>query len=230
MKKLLSLLSVFLCFSVLYAQNNEIGNKSSIQNIQDIVLKKGNRISSESSKTDYLGSVYLFPSWDGQFTVIDKNQATFKLYNLNYNLKNLTLETALSKDSVFQYDTENIDYVIHASNKYKFFKDDLMNGMFLEIVNKGKVKVYKGYEVYIKKGDFNPLTQERMQNDSYLQKYNYYFYINGKYEKVKINKSSILNYLNDKKDVVKDFVTKFDLSYTEDKDIKSIFNYYLSLN
>lgn len=222
------LLSVFLCFSILYAQNNEISSKSSIQNIQDIVLKRGNWVTTEFSKTD--GSVYLFPIWDGQFTIIDKSKVSYKLYNLNYNIKNLTLETSLSKDSVFQYDTENIDYVINTSNKYKFFKDDVMNGMFLEIVNKDKVKVYKGYDVYIKKGDFNPLTQERMQNDSYHQNYNYYFFTNGKYEKVKLNKSTVLNYLKDKKDLVKDYVAKYNMSFTNDNDIKSIFNYYLTLN
>ena len=65
------------------------------------------------------GSVYLFPNFNGQYTVITKKGDSRKLFNLNYNLKTQTLESSISKDSIFQYDLDQFDYIIALNKKYK---------------------------------------------------------------------------------------------------------------
>jgi hypothetical protein len=231
MKKNIVLCMMLFSALFVFSQNDVLENKANLQNLKETNLHiSGVWIPGKPLENIVNGSVYLFPNWIGQYTVIDKNGVSNKLYNLNYNIKNNALESAISKDSVFQYDIDKIDYVLNANNKFKFFDDETMKGLFLEVVSSDKIKVYKGYKIFIEEGSFNPLTQEKMQNDSYKQSFSFYFFTNGKYEKVKLNKSTVLNYLKDKKDFVKDYVTKYDMSFTNDNDIKSIFNYYLTLN
>jgi hypothetical protein len=175
------------------------------------------------------GSLYLFPSWNGMYKVVTKNGDTHQLFNLNYNLKSLKLESVVSKDSIFQYDLLNLDYIVNNNKTYKAISEGGLNGLFFEVFNGDKVKLYKKFYIVVQEGVINPLTQVMMSESKYVQKTSYYFWNKGEYIETKLSKSNVLKILGDKKDVIKEFASKNNLSYSSDEDLKIVLNHYSSL-
>jgi hypothetical protein len=68
-----------------------------------------------------------------------------------------------------------------------------------------------------------------MEENTYVQMYTYYVFANGKYEKIKLGKKSIMKYLSDKEDLIKEYVSKNKLTYTTDSDVSKILNHYYLL-
>jgi hypothetical protein len=179
--------------------------------------------------TSVEGSVYLFPSWQGLFKIVSKDGVVSKIYNLNYNLKNNTLETEFSKDSVFQYDSKNISYILNSNKKYKFIKDGDLNGLYFEIYDGSKIKLFKEFKISILKGVVNPLTQVKDSKDKYVQSFNYFIFKENQYKKINPSKGTVLKLLEDKKDLVKKYVADNKLSYESDENLNKILMYYESL-
>ena len=172
------------------------------------------------------GSVYLFPNFNGQFTVITKKGDSRNLFNLNYNLKTQTLESFISKDSVFQYDLDQFDYIISSNKKYKVLNEAQLKGLVLEIFDCQKVKLYNEIHIEIEKGVLNPMTQTMISEDKFVQVFTYYLVLNGTQVKIKLSKSDILKQLIDKKDALKEFASKNDLSFSKEEDVNKILKYY----
>lgn len=175
------------------------------------------------------GSVYLFPSWDGFFKIVSKEGLVSKISNLNYNLKSNTLESKFSKDSVFQFDRKNISYILNSNKKYKFINDGDLNGLFFEIYDGSKIKLFKEFKISILKGVVNPLTEVKDSKDKYVQSFNYFIFKENQYKKINPSKGTVLKLLEDKKDSVKKYVTDNKLSYENDENLNKILIYYESL-
>ena len=175
------------------------------------------------------GEIHLFPNWNGQYTVVTKKGDSRQLFNLNYNLQTKALESFISKDSVFQYDIDQFDYVIASNKKYKVLNDSQLNGLVQEIFNGQKVKLFNEIRLGIEQGVLNPMTQTMISEDKYVKVYNYYLFINNKYTKIKLSKSDILKQLIDKKDTLKEFASKNDLSFSKEEDVNLILKHYDSL-
>lgn len=223
------LFSFFLLSSYLTFSQNTVESRNTMESLNTTTYSDGIWVPAKPVNNFIKGSVYLFPNWIGQYKVIDKNGVTTNLFNLNYNIKGQTLESTISNDSVFQYDIDKIDYVLYSNNKYKVLENDVMKGLYLEIIDNNKVKLYKGYSVTVVSGNLNPLTQEKISDDSYEQNSHYYVYINAKYEKIKPSKKSMLKLLNDKSAEIKEYLSKHTVSFTNDQDLKALLNYYSTL-
>ncbi|MET0760270.1 MAG: hypothetical protein ABWZ56_07610 [Flavobacterium sp.] len=226
MKKI-NLLSLLLFFSVsVFSQGENAAYKAALNATDNGLTSGGSWIPGKSLDKIVEGSLYLFSNWNGQYEVITTGGDSRKIFNLNYNIKTQKIESFISRDSVFEYDLNQFDYVIKANKKYKVINDAQLNGLFLEVFNGKKLKLFRESKIVVEEGTFNPLTQEKLTEDKYVQAYVYYFLTEGKYEKTKLGKKGILKYLKDKEDLVKDFVSKNNLTYTSDGDVSKILNYY----
>lgn len=230
MKTKITILAILLSVSNILSQEI-LESRNTLDKLQnsDALRTTGVWIPAKPIDNSIAGSTYLFPNWNGMFKVVLKTGESRQLFNLNYNIKRKTIESTVSKDSVFQYDIDKIDLVIQANKKYKVITDNELNGMFLEIYDSEKIKLYKEYFITVVEGVFNPMTQEKTEQDRFVQNFKYQLFINEKFEKVKLNKSDILNKLKDKKDEVKDFVSKNNLSFNSEEDISKILNFYNTL-
>lgn len=230
MKYIIILITLFVNHTLTFSQNT-VESRNTMETLNTTTYSDGIWVPAKPVNNFIKGSVYLFPNWIGTFKVVTTNGDTTNLFNLNYNIKNQTIESSISKDSVFQYDSDKIDCIFYSNAKYKVFNSENMKGLFLEIINNEKVKVYKGYSITVETGSLNPLTQEKLSDDNYVQNFEYYFFVNGKFEKLKLSKKTILNLVKDKEKEkeVKDYTSKNNLSYTDDKDVKNILAFYSTL-
>lgn len=223
----LSLFSTFQTFS----QTSESKNTASNFNIgfQGNINTSGIWVPGTYKQNYIEGSVYLFPNFVGQYSVISKNGDSKQLFNLNFNLITKSLESSISKDSVFQYNIEQFDYVINSNNKYKVILEEGNNGLSLELYNSPQIQFYKNISLFIEKGVVNPMTQTMISEDKYVQIFTYYLVIKNNKVKVKLNKSDFLKQLSDKKDLIKQFVSLNDLSFSNEEHLKKILKHYESL-
>lgn len=228
MNKTQILLTLVLFTHFCFAQDN-VESRGSLSDLNSFTTSTGAWIPAKPNKNIILGSTYLFSNWVGQYKVASTSGQIATLFNLNYNIKEQTLEASMSNDSVFQYDIEKIDYILHGKNKYKVLDNGEIKGLFMEIISSEKIKVYKGYSIEIIEGSLNPLTQEKISEDTYQQSIQYYYVQNEKYQKFKPSKKSILKLLNDKSVEMKDYFSKHNFDFDNDQDLKTLFNYYNTL-
>lgn len=226
MKVNLFLSLIFFYSLTVFSQEENYAYKAALSSRDNALSSGGTWIPGKSMNKIVEGSLYLFSNWNGQYDVITKNGDSRKIFNLNYNIKTQKIESFISKDSVFEYDLNQFDYVIKSDKKYKVINDAQLNGLFFEVFNGKKLKLFRESKIVVEEGTFNPLTQEKLTEDKYVQAYSYYFHFDGKYEKTKLGKKGILKYLKDKEDLIKDFVAKNRLTYTSDEDVSKILNYY----
>jgi hypothetical protein len=220
------LLSLFTIAS--FSQNNDNFKAALFTYNHD--LQGGGAFLPGAVLNDYIkGEIHLFPNWNGQFTITTKKGESRQLFNLNYNLKTKSLESFISKDSVFQYDINQFDYVITSNKKYKVLNDSLLNGLVQEIFDGQKVKIFKEIRIEVEQGVLNPMTQTMISEDKFVQVFTYYLFLNNKYKKIKLSKSDILKQLIDKKDALKEFASKNDLSFSKEDDVNKILKHYDSL-
>ena len=228
MKIIIFALSLLLITISSFSQNNDTFKAA--LNTNNRYLQGGGAFLPGVVLNNYIkGETHLFPNWNGQFTVITKNGDRRQLFNLNYNLKTKTLESFISKDTVFQYDLDQFDYVITSNKKYKVLNESLLKGLVLEIFDGQKVKLYNEIHIEVEKGVVNPMTQTMISEDKFVQVFTYYLFLNGTQVKIKLSKSDILKQLIDKKDALKEFASKNDLSFSKEDDVNKILKHYDSL-
>jgi hypothetical protein len=186
-------------------------------------------IPSVSVENSVKGTVYLFSNFTGVYNVISKKGDSFNLSSLNYNIKTNSLETFVSKDSVFQYDLNQIDYVVNKNNKYKVNSSGNLKGLSLEVYNTDKIQFFKTCKVVTEKAVINPMTNAVISAAEYTHVFSYYLYIKGIEVKIKLNKKDVLDALKDKKNPVKDYVELNNLNYTNIDDVCKILKYYESI-
>lgn len=234
MKKLTAYFSLFalLTLNSFFAQGgtNYLENRASLQNFTNAStsLAGGWILAKEVDKT-ITGSIYLFPSWIGRYKVTNNEGFSAKLFNLNYNILTNTLEVKIANDSVYQFDNKKINYVNYANKNYKFLENPDVNGMVLEIYKGNNLNLYKKTNLKVQEGSFNPMTQEKTERDKYIQVEVYYSDVKGKFEKIKLSKSAILNLVKDKDKKIKEFVKANKLDYSNEIDVAQILKHYESL-
>ncbi|CAN1532464.1 hypothetical protein MCEGE10_01444 [Flavobacteriaceae bacterium] len=231
MKNLFLALFVFFITFQSFSQATDTKENSANFNtgFQGNINTSGMWVPSSSKNNSITGSVYLFPNFTGQFTVVTKKGDSRQLFNLNYNLKTKTLESFISKDSVFQYDLDQFDYVIASNKKYKIINEPQLKGLVLEIFNGQKLKLFNEINIEVQNGVLNPMTQTMINEDKYIRISSYYLFLNGNQVKIKLSKSDILKQLIDKKDLLKEFASKNDLSFSKEDDVNKILKHYDSL-
>jgi hypothetical protein len=231
MKKLVLLVTLF-SISLSFSQSADINQSSGGDyntTFSGDYNKGGMWIPGGIKKNEITGSSYLFSNWNGNYFINTVNGQQRQLFNLNYNIRSKKIESFISKDSVFQYDLSQFDFITKNNIKYKVINNGQLQGLFQEVAIGSKLSIYKEATVSIQEAVTNPLTQQAIGDDVYIIKYVYHFYSNGNYVTKKLNKKNILEFSNDKKELVKEFASANNLDFSKDDDVNKILTYYNSL-
>lgn len=170
------------------------------------------------------GSKHLFASWDGNYIIQSLKGMRYNLNSLNYNLESKKLESLLSKDSIFELRTNQIDYILANSKRYKVINEELYQEM-----NNGKFKIYKQFSIKIQDAFINPMTKSESGAPQYIQVPHYFYFKNDILVPFKLKKKEVLTMLKDKEAQVKAYADEKDFSFSEESDVVKIVNFYNTL-
>ena len=176
-----------------------------------------------------VGNIYVFENWNNKCTIAIGAEA-FKLKNINLNMKTNRFEAQVGKDSMFAFNTSNIDYIYISNRKFKsFYMPQINKNRNFEIIYDGNdLKVLKGFEVGVKYNEPDPLMVKK-NVDNYFTTHTYYIKKGEDVTEIKLKKKAILSLFNDKTDLVSKYVKENNLSYKSEKDLNKMFIYYDSL-
>jgi len=178
---------------------------------------------------DIIGNIYVFENWNNSCN-IKIGDKVYKLKNINLNMKSDQFEAKVGKDSMFAFNTSNIDYIIIKNRKFKsFYVPEKEKNRNFELIYDGiDIKLLKEYEVGIKYNDPDPLMVKE-NVDNYFTTITYYIRKGEDIKQIKLKKKDIRNLFDSKASVVDKFVKENKLSYKKEKDLNKIFIYYASL-
>lgn len=104
--------------------------------------------------------------------------------------------------------------------------DNMNEKDFYLILSSGKIKLLKSLRktIYVDKDIFSAEVRKE-----YRLNEDYYFFIKDKMERIKKEKSYLLDFMKDKNDKIEEFVQKNKISFKSMDDIKKLADYYNSL-
>ena len=212
---------LFLISFSFFAQDKEkfdFNNSTTVSDIHGDMNKNGSWIVSRPTDKVTEGSVFLFSTWNNSYVIESVQGNSFSINNLNYNIETTEIESKFSKDSIFQFNKADISFIHVNNRKYKILNNELYEVLFLG----NKCSLFKNFKISTRKGVFNPLTQVTSA-DVYMRKSEYFYMNNGGLMEFKLKKKDILNIMSDIQNDVNTFVSKNNLSYSEEEDIVKIF-------
>lgn len=229
-------LIVFLVFFTYFSNAQDAVRSEGSSEAKDIgrdIASNGVWIKSNDNLTEIKGSQYLFDSWFNDAKLyIDKK--VYHVMNFNFNVMNQRFEAKISEDSVLIMNTGNISRIVIRDKIFdKFVLEDNASNPLFEVIGRFDNSILlKKYDLIIKEGSFNPMTQKMIRPSEYIIKEMYFVSdLDGtNVKKTKLKKSTILELFDEnKQDKVKEYADENHLSFKEENDVQRIFQYTNSL-
>lgn len=187
-------------------------------------LRVNNTSLANPNSSEIQGTKYLFDKWDGNYIIQSIQGIRYNLNSLNYNLESKKLESLLTKDSIFELRSSQVDLILANNKKYKVINEELYQEL-----NTGKFKIYKQFNVKVQDAFVNPMTKTESSPAQYIQVGKYFYFKNDVLVPLKLNKKEVLTMLKDKETEIKKFASEKDFSFSDEADVVKIVNYYNTL-
>lgn len=230
------ILIVFLVFFTYFSNAQDSAYSEDYSGENDIrrnIVSNGVWIKNKDLLTDIKGSLYLYDSWlNNAKLYIDKK--VYNIMSFNFNVMNQRFEAKFSEDSVLIMNTGNIDRIVIRDKIFdKFDLEDNTSNPFFEVIGRfDKSILLKKYNLFIKEGSLNPMTQKMIRPSQYI--INEIYFVSNldgtNVNEIKLKKSTILDLFDkNKQDKVKEYADENHLNFKEEKDVQRIFLYTNSL-
>jgi len=232
MKNYIFIYLFFGIFSSVGAQNTGgvIGVTNDLNQYLNPMQSEGLYVSIKKSDQTRDESQYLFKENEGDFQIFFNQNKGFSMKNMNYNINSNTLESIVSKDSIFEFDNDKIDFIKHSSKKYKFYNFNNSSQLYQELLVSEKIIFLKGFKLIHKDAFINPMTNALISEakNEIIEKY--YCKISDKeFSQFDLKKKSVLILMGNKSSQIAKYVSESNLSYSLENDVIKIFNYYNTL-
>ena len=138
------------------------------------------------------GSIYLFDTWKNYPVVVkSKDNKTFTLDNVNFNLRTNRLVTKISQDSIFVLNMKSIETVNIQGKVFKKVDTEIGSRIFEVIYESDKVSLLNFHSVKLVEGSVNPMLSRK--TDKLVHKQEYYALNDKGITQFNLKKKSILN-------------------------------------
>ena len=138
------------------------------------------------------GSIYLFDTWKNYPVVVkSKDNKTFTLDNVNFNLRTNRLVTKISQDSIFVLNMKSIETVNIQGKVFKKVDTEIGSRVFEVIYESDKVSLLNFHSVKLVEGSVNPMLSRK--TDKLVHKQEYYALNDKGITQFNLKKKSILN-------------------------------------
>lgn len=158
------------------------------------------------------GSIYLYDTWKNYPVFVkSKDNKTFTLNNVNFNLKTNRLVTKISEDSIFVLNMRSIETVNILGKVFKKINTEQGGRIFEVVFESDKVSLLNFHSVKLVEGSVNPMLSRK--TDKLVHKEEYYIsneegltllklkkkYILDSFASNDAEKNSLLKYFTDNK-------------------------------
>lgn len=172
------------------------------------------------------GSIYLFNNWKNYPVVVkSKDNKTFTLDNINFNLRTNRLVTKISQDSIFVLNMKSIETVNIQGKVFKKVDTEIGSRIFEVIYESDKVSLLNFHSVKLVEGSVNPMLSRK--TDKLVHKEVYYV-LNGQgINELRLKKKSILNSFasnDNEKNSLLNYFLENKLSFKKIDDVKVVLN------
>jgi hypothetical protein len=172
------------------------------------------------------GSIYLFNNWKNYPVVVkSKDNKTFTLDNVNFNLRTNRLVTKISQDSIFVLNMKSIETVDILGKIFKKIDSEIGSRIFEVIYESDKVSLLNFHSVKLVEGSVNPMLSRK--TDKLVHKEVYYVLTDEGINELRLKKKSILNSFasNDtEKNSLLNYFLENKLSFKNINDVKVALN------
>lgn len=170
------------------------------------------------------GSIYLYDSWKNYPVVVkSKDDKTFTLDNVNFNMRTNRLVTKISQDSIFVLDMKKIDNINILGKVFKKIESEIGNRVFEVIFESDKVSILNFHSVKLVEGSVNPMLSRK--NDKLIHKETLYIHNQKSTKEFRLKKKFILDSFasneSEKKSIMK-YYSMNKLSYKNINDLKKV--------
>jgi hypothetical protein len=143
---------------------------------------------------------------------------------------NQRFEAKFSEDSVLIINTTKIKKIVIRDKTFNRFelKDNTSNPFFEVIGRFDNSILLKKYNLIIKEGSFNPMTQKMIRPSEYIIKEEYFIAnLDGtNVKETKLKKSTILKLFDEmKQEKVQEYADENHLNFKDEQDVQRIFKY-----
>jgi len=225
--KCILFIAVFISsFSVLSQTDNSSINALKLETNNEL---EGGLIGNiEKSTKEVSGSYHLFRGWNNHGIIHATNGKSYRLKNVNFNIKNRVFEYKNEQDSIIGFDLNGAAIIIN-SRKFKsfYFKKTNDNKIFEIVYNSDLFVLLKDYSSEVK--IIKPEGYRDYSKNEYIIRKAYYVLKDNKIEPFKLKKRNILSLLNNNSDTIEKYIRKNRLSYKKEEDLKEMFKYLKSL-
>jgi len=210
------------------ASNNEtfVRNMDKALNTFNTNNVNGSSFYFKNPKRDIKGSIHLFENWENIGVLKTTKGQSFRVKNINVNLKNQTFESKFHRDSIFTFSFSELDRFVINNRSYKNYYYDEDNRIYEIIYESDAFSVLKGFRLELVEGSANPMLNRK--DDKYLQKDNYYLFADDAINTFKLKKKRILRLITDnqsKQEKIQKYVKDNKLSYKDEYHLTKIFDY-----
>ena len=216
MKKLIAL--VLFLFNTIFTFSQDNRNYRDVFELNFVNGNIKNSIENINNK-----NFFLFYLWESNFIIQTKDGLKHSIKNLNFNIQKKELVTKLSSSSFYIYDSSYIDFIMFENKVFKMIDSELYEVIFsyknINLLKKTNLKFVD---------EINPLTKEFISRKSFFV--NDLFISNDYLTLNKINKKSLISFYGNMEEAMNIFIDKNNLSYKNEADLLSMFNYYKSIN
>ncbi len=199
---------------------------------QEVVNNDPMLVSTKKKNTESLdyekikGTPYLYSDFKSGFVYI-KDKAPTKIL-VKYDLYMKEMEIIVN-EVIYSFRKEMPFDSICIENQTFVYNSNWGNNAYFELLAKGSLSLLKDYKVEI----FQPVSKNSYSYNvepAFTKPVEVYYLLkNDKLTKIKLSKSDILSAMDDKKDLVEQYVSKNKLSLKKEDDAVKVINYYNNL-
>jgi hypothetical protein len=207
--------------------------KSDYSQIVGLTSMEYRNVSKTKANSAVTGSPYLFENWNNLTKVFFRDKI-YSLKSCNYNIYEDHFEAKLTQDSVFVFNSWNIKKIIVNNHVFSLYPDfeSQKDSYFEELIDFDNHRILSKHKIKVMSGSINPLTKEKLIDDEFIKKEDYYLYDlnDNTLTQINLNKSSVQSlFSKDKLDHINKFVKDYHLKYNKVNDVVKMLQYYNTL-
>jgi len=169
------------------------------------------------------GSVHLFKGWINRGVFVTSEDKKYSLRNINYNVQRNVFESLIGTDSVFTFNTANIDKIVINNRPFKSIYNPAVRAesIYEVIFENESFSILKKYEVVVVEGSDNPMV---VRPSKYLLNDSYWVKKRNSVKSFKMKKKSIIKLAGKDAKALEKYADDNNLSFRDDADVTRILN------